>query len=318
MRTARCLLVLGPALASVNYPQQNYGWGPPPPGGEPQQPVARAAPPGHPQQQGAAPGQPPPAMPEGALVPSGVPWHVLEMRRRFPGVDDATLQRFLVARQWKIDKAALMIEKHILWRSSFPLPVDPLLCADELTSGRTFVRGFDRWGHPIIWHFPRAGQPSQDARAGLKAAVFWAEAVAQQQGGNADGKVALVVCRAGERAPAFNLGAMSELLSTLSHNFPEKLAVCLVWPAPAALKAAWRLVSPVLDSTTRSKVQLLQDASELQHWIDPGSILQYLGGSDNWRFTPLAVPGLGARCAQAGPGWDQWFRGICRSYGVSP
>ena len=81
MRTARCLLVLGPALASVNYPQQNYGWGPPPPGGEPQQPVARAAPPGHPQQQGAAPGQPPPAMPEGALVPSGVPWHVLEMRR---------------------------------------------------------------------------------------------------------------------------------------------------------------------------------------------------------------------------------------------
>ena len=137
------------------------------------------------------------------------------------GVDDATLQRFLVARQWKIDKAALMIEKHILWRSSFPLPVDPLLCADELTSGRTFVRGFDRWGHPIIWHFPRAGQPSQDARAGLKAAVFWAEAVAQQQGGNADGKVALVVCRAGERAPAFNLGAMSELLSTLSHNFPD-------------------------------------------------------------------------------------------------
>ena len=148
--------------------------------------------------------------------------------------------------------------------------------------------------------------------------MFWAEAVAQQQGGNADGKVALVVCRAGERAPAFNLGAMSELLSTLSHNFPEKLAVCLVWPAPAALKAAWRLVSPVLDSTTRSKVQLLQDAAELQHWIDPGSILQYLGGSDSWRFTPLAVPGLAARCAQAGPGWDQWFRGICRSYGVSP
>ena len=156
MRTASCLLVLAPALASVPYPQQNYGWGPPPPSGEPQ-PVARSAPPSNPQP-GAAPGQPPLATPGGALVPtSGVPWHVLEMRRRFPGVDDATLQRFLVARQWRIDKAALMIEKHMLWRQSFPVPVDPLLCADELTSGRTFVRGFDRWGHPIIWHFPRAG-----------------------------------------------------------------------------------------------------------------------------------------------------------------
>ena len=84
--------------------------------------------------------------------------------------------------------------------------------------------------------------------------MFWAEAVSQVSGGNSDGKVALVVCRAGERAPGFNLGGMSELLSTLSSNFPERLAVCLVWPAPAALQAAWRLVSPVLDSTTRSKV----------------------------------------------------------------
>nr|ABK22993.1 unknown [Picea sitchensis] len=66
-------------------------------------------------------------------------------------IDDATLQRFLYARELNVEKASEMFAKYRKWRQSFvPLGYIPetMIC-DELMKNSAYMQGFDKRGRPI-------------------------------------------------------------------------------------------------------------------------------------------------------------------------
>ena len=71
---------------------------------------------------------------------------------------DETLHRFLIARQYSVVKAVKLIESALVWREKRnpnrflprPGPKFEALFEVEMTTGKMYIAGFDRWGRTVI------------------------------------------------------------------------------------------------------------------------------------------------------------------------
>ncbi len=70
-------------------------------------------------------------------------------KKEFPDVDTRTLARFLIARNGDISKSTPLLRDNLKWRKE-NLPALKATCMTELKTGKTYVRGFDKKGHPLI------------------------------------------------------------------------------------------------------------------------------------------------------------------------
>lgn len=89
-----------------------------------------------------------------------------KMRQAFPDTDsyglplnDATFQRYLRARSYDFEKSSAMLKSTIEWRKTFGLGEmlnkgwDEVI-AHENSSGKMYVRGISKGGHPILYMKP--------------------------------------------------------------------------------------------------------------------------------------------------------------------
>lgn len=70
--------------------------------------------------------------------------------------DDACLVRYLRARNWQLGPAHKLLRNSLEWRRTFrPMDIDPVSLDAEASSGKLYVHGFDRHGHPVMYQKPR-------------------------------------------------------------------------------------------------------------------------------------------------------------------
>jgi hypothetical protein len=90
------------------------------------------------------------------------------MKSTFPNCSSSEIHRFLVARNWDLEKASAMLQSNIEWKSR-NLPLDAVTARPVLDQQCFIVHGEDREGDPII--FFRWGL-YDSSKAGSKAYVL--------------------------------------------------------------------------------------------------------------------------------------------------
>lgn len=66
--------------------------------------------------------------------------------------NDACLLRYLRATKWKVGDAMMRLKETLVWRRKFkPDEIKPEDIADEAVTGKQFLCGFDKLGHPIVF-----------------------------------------------------------------------------------------------------------------------------------------------------------------------
>lgn len=227
-------------------------------------------------------------------------------------LDDDILERYLKARKMVVADAKKMLEETLKWRAEFGVKNMHTagymkVIENETWTGKTYVHGFNRDGHVLLYMRPRR-ENSYDYDGNLKHVVYNLErCVASMKKVNkasSEGKLILLIDFAGYST--FNsppLKTSRETLSIIQNHFPERLKKAYIIRAPFIFSAFWSMVSPFIDPVTAKKIQFVKGSPEAIGKIltdpaggniDPQVLECDLGGQNRCRYDGQVSIGLKA------------------------
>ncbi|CAM9199863.1 unnamed protein product [Choristocarpus tenellus] len=190
-----------------------------------------------------------------------------ELRTSFPldrdsnglPLDDSCLMRYLRARNWNVSKAGKMLSATLDWRRNFGvekvLNEEGDVIARENSTGKIYLRGYDKAGRPIMIMRPRC-ENTKNHDGNIKHLVYQMErarTILQDEGGG-KGKMCLAIDFGGYSM--FNATPMKtskETLNILQNHYPETLGVAYMLSPPLLFKGFWNVIYPFIDPTTKEK-----------------------------------------------------------------
>lgn len=205
-----------------------------------------------------------------------------EMKSHFPETDDVTLARFLIARNGDLCKSKPMYEEHLKWKEH-NWPALKSSCMNELKLGKSYVKGEDKLGHPlIIFHTHLHDPQNRDCEELVRMAIFTFEtAIAQMKDKTCKVTVLINRCNAGNGSDV----EFARMLTTLlSNNYPERLYRTVVYPSSMVFYGIWQVVQIFMDVVTREKVKPVMYLSGVQEFIDDEHIPKCMGGKSEYEF----------------------------------
>ncbi|KAK4791352.1 hypothetical protein SAY86_031765 [Trapa natans] len=198
-------------------------------------------------------------------------------------VDDYTLRRFLRARDLNVEKASNMFLKYLSWRKSFvpngtiSLPEIP----NEVAQNKMFMQGVDRKGRPILIVFGNRHKPSTSSPEEFKRfVVFGLDKICERMPHGKEKFVAIGDLEGWGYANSDIRGYLAAL-SILQDCYPERLGRLLIVNVPYIFMAVWKMVYPFIDSTTKKKINLVENKklrSTLLAEIDEDQLPEVYGG----------------------------------------
>lgn len=181
-------------------------------------------------------------------------------------MNDKTFLRYLRARDFQFEKARDMLQATIDWRDSYGL--DKLMSkewqdiiAKENITGKLYVRGFDKEGHPLLYMKPRF-ENTKDYPSNVKHVVYnlervcaVADRIMPEGSPSRPHKMGILIDYDGYSV--FNAPPMSvsmEILNILQNHYPERLFKCYFINPPWIFNAFFKLINPFIDPVTTKKV----------------------------------------------------------------
>lgn len=218
-----------------------------------------------------------------------------QLCEQFPGVPEKDALRFLVARNFELSKAATFLESDLAWRKSYaPSEITQASVPRVLPSGIWRSLGImqvDGVSVAFLWVQLSLFWPEQyDVPEFLSLLVYfleWLGKVAEQF-------VVLYDMEGWRLSHSFHLRKVYAHISTLQEHYPERLRAALLVGAPSIFFASWKLIRPMFDPVTASKVHFPRggdtQAAELLKHFDKSILPAQYGGERRAEDTP--VPGL--------------------------
>ncbi|KVI02830.1 hypothetical protein Ccrd_018868 [Cynara cardunculus var. scolymus] len=155
---------------------------------------------------------------------------------------DACLRRYLVARNWNLEKAKKMLEETLEWRSNYkPEEIRWHEVANEGETGKVSRANFvDRCGRPVL--IMRPGK--QNAILNLPEG--------QEQ-------MSWLIDFSGYSMNASNiqLKTTRDILNVLQNHYPERLAIVVLYNPPKIFQAFYKVVSYFIDPKTHQKIKFV-------------------------------------------------------------
>lgn len=192
-------------------------------------------------------------------------------------------------------KATRMLENTLKWRRDFGVEqmhthwMDTI--ALENSTGKTYVRGFDKEGHVILYMRP-ACENTNHHEGNMKHVVYSMERAVACAEKNGKEKISLIVDYNG-----FSLSNMPplrsahEVLTILQDHYPERLHRCICVQPPFIFWAFYNMIYPFIDSATHEKVYMVsssdlskEDCRYYQEF-DKATLEVPLGGEDSRPFS---------------------------------
>ena len=221
-----------------------------------------------------------------------------QMRAEFstePGygmaMNDATLLRYLRARNFDVDKSKAMLRETLNWRRDFG--VENMhewkdVIAIENSPGKMYVRGYDKDVHALIYMKPRL-ENTNDHDGNIKHLVYTLEkAVACMSSNTTAEKLCLLIDYEGyslRNAPPMKTSM--ETLTILQNHYPERLFRAYMIRPPWIFHAFFNMISPFIDPVTKNKIAMVSGSNikeKLVETIDPVVLEEELGGCDTRPF----------------------------------
>ena len=75
------------------------------------------------------------------------------------------------------------------------------------------------------------------------------------------------------------LSLTKTLIDVTQNCYPEGLEKCILFNAPWVFRTAWKILQPLLDEHTASRVQFVTDPNVLHEFIDPSTLHTQYGGT---------------------------------------
>lgn len=199
-------------------------------------------------------------------------------------------------RNYNVSKSTKMLRDTIDWRKKFEIWKIHSEFKDtialENATGKTYVRGFDKEGHPLIYMKP-VNENTKDHNGNIKHLVYNMErAVACMDAkGMGNTKLSLVIDYGGYTSShAPTMKTSTETLNILQNHYPERLNCAYCIRAPFVFYAFFKMVSPFIDPVTKKKICMIKNAElgtpacQLSQDIDDAVLEKGVGGLDSRPF----------------------------------
>jgi len=170
----------------------------------------------------------------------------------------------------------------MIWRSSF-LPVRKSSCLSEISTGKAYIHGHDKEGHPLIVFNLRLNFPDEsDLDEHVRMSFWWMQqAIASLPPHKS--KFTLLVNRIDSSHRNANVEIIKKVLAIFQDNFPERLHRCVVFPS-GLFYLLWKVIQFFIDKKTREKVKMAFLLPGVQEYIDDEFIPVEMGGKSEYQF----------------------------------
>ncbi|KAI4300981.1 hypothetical protein L6164_034304 [Bauhinia variegata] len=171
---------------------------------------------------------------------------------------DASILRFLKARNWSTKKAAKMLKNTLKWRLEFkPEKIRWEDVAREAETGKLYRANYlDKQGRTVLVMRP-AAQPCQNANSAtgqIKHLVYCMENAIFNS--NQEQMVWLVDFR-GWNSSCISLKITRETANVLQNHYPERLGLAILYNPPKVFESFWTMVKPFLEPKTFKKARFV-------------------------------------------------------------
>lgn len=201
----------------------------------------------------------------------------------YKGIDDATLRRFLRARDLNVEKASKMLSKYISWNRAF-IPrgfISTSEVSNEILQNKMFRQGTDKKGRPIgvmmlSKHFPSKGNFDECKRY----MVFTLDKLCSRMNEGQE-KFTIIADLDGYGYCNIDVRASIASISILQDYYPERLGKVFIIHVPYVFMTMWKVISPFIDKNTKKKIVFVENnrlEATLLEDIDESQLPDIYGG----------------------------------------
>ncbi|KAK6137027.1 hypothetical protein DH2020_029226 [Rehmannia glutinosa] len=208
---------------------------------------------------------------------------------------DASILRFLKARNWNTKRAAKMLKETLKWRIEYkPEKIRWDEVAKEAETGKIYrANYFDKHGRTVLMMRP-GFQNSNSVEEQIKYLVYCMEnAIAKLDEGQ-DQMVWLIDFQKWNMA-CISVKVTRETARVLQDHYPERLGIAILYNPPKVFESFWLLVKPFLEHKTYKKVKFVysdqpQSMKIMESLFDMDILESAFGGKnmDNFDFEAYA------------------------------
>ncbi|KAL5819342.1 hypothetical protein ACOSQ4_023184 [Xanthoceras sorbifolium] len=176
---------------------------------------------------------------------------------------DATLRRYLEARNWNVDKARKMLEETLKWRATYkPEEIRWHEVAHEGETGKVSRANFhDLSGRTVLIMRP-GKQNTPSGEGNVRHLVYLLENSILNLAEGQEQMTWLIDFNGWTMTTKISMKTIREIVYVLQNHYPERLAVCIVYNPPKFLEPIFKVVKYLMDPKTFEKVKFVYSKSK--------------------------------------------------------
>eukprot|EP01135_Chromosphaera_perkinsii_P002883 Nk52_evm38s229 gene=Nk52_evmTU38s229 len=205
---------------------------------------------------------------------------------------DLTLLRYLRARNWNLKKAVAMLTKTLQWRNAVKINKisvsDPKIDSAYL-QGKMYINGYDKRGQPIVYLKMHTKADPHTNTEKIRFMMYTMNSAIKAMDEKAGIHKMVWIANLENYSMKYNgdLNMAVDLLHVVQNYYPERLAHAFFVNAPLLFRAAWKTISPFVDSVTKKKIKFVGSKDKfkvLNEYIDASVIEKCLGGESDYQY----------------------------------
>ncbi|URE22306.1 CRAL TRIO domain containing protein [Musa troglodytarum] len=179
---------------------------------------------------------------------------------------DASVSRYLRARNWNVEKASKMLKESLKWRLEYkPETIRWDDVAHEAETGKIYRADYlDKNGRAVLVMRPGFQQNTSSSKGQIRYLVYCMENAIFNLAANQEQMVWLIDFQ-GWTMGSVSIKVTRETAHILQDYYPERLALGILYNPPRIFESFWKVVRPFLEHKTYKKVKFVySDNTESQ------------------------------------------------------
>mmetsp|Transcript_14059 Transcript_14059/g.16009 ORF Transcript_14059/g.16009 Transcript_14059/m.16009 type:complete len:270 (-) Transcript_14059:102-911(-) len=211
-------------------------------------------------------------------------------------LNDATLLRFLQQKQFNVDKATKLLEKHLSWRNDF-MPSQLTVKDVEAPLGSGIVRraGLSKEGSPVVFidvgnFYPKKLYKDSDEFVKL-CAFFFEFNIRKLNPGVYHGVIIfdLKGFNYSEHGSKLSMSLVRILIQIIQEQYPQRMRKIYITNPPFLFNALWNVLKVIIEKDLKEKIVVVKKMDMLKELIDEDVLETRFGGK---RTEPYPIDGI--------------------------
>ncbi|KAK9162920.1 hypothetical protein Syun_003822 [Stephania yunnanensis] len=202
---------------------------------------------------------------------------------------DASIARYLRARNWNVMKATKMLKETLKWRHEYkPEKICWEEVAHEAETGKIYRSNFkDKHGRPVLVMRPSC-QNTKSTKGQIRYLVYCMENAILNLPMDHEQMVWLIDFK-GFNMSHISVKVTKETANVLQNRYPERLGVAILYNPPKFFESFWTVVKPFLEPKTYRKVKFvysddLNSKKIMEDLFDMDTLESAFGGNNQAGF----------------------------------